>query len=264
MGRLPRHAALRRARAVGVPESACRPTTTRYLYAVLRRSADGSATAVNLYNFSPEPRCLTVDLTGAGITVPQTTTDLGANAAGPRIDADTMSVELPPYGWRFLGVEAGQGMRWATVDDRDSRWTVGDGWTRIEDPSAFGGSRLGGNVQGGWAELTVSGRTVEGWGRKGDQGAAEVEVLVDGVSHGLHSQQRTAPVPGGGGTEFYGQRLFTITDLAHGPHVVRIRQVSTSGVPGSDTSLAAGIDELRVSDDTLAPRDPVAAGQCDG
>ena len=234
-------------------------------YAILRRSADGARAALNLYNFSDAPMCITVDLAGSGVKTPQRATDLSTGAPGPWLPSPQSAVPLPPYGWMFLDVEADPGFPWTIIDDADPRWTSGGGWARLADPSAYGGSRIGGNVHGGFADVAFQGVSVQGWGSTSDQGAARVGVAIDGVRYGVHSQQRTAPVPGGGGTVFYGQRLFSITDLANGPHVLRLEQESQSGVAGSATSRAAGIDYLRVSDVPYHPARPVANGKtCDG
>ena len=46
-------------------------------------------------------------------------------------------------------------------------WTTGGGWTSLDDPSAWGGTRIGGNAQGGFAEYTFTGRSIEGYGFPG-------------------------------------------------------------------------------------------------
>jgi hypothetical protein len=154
-------------------------------------------------------------------------------------------VTLPAFGFLFLDVEARPEASWELLDDSSPGWTTGGGWATVSDPSAYGGTRIGGNAQGGFAERTFTGRAVEGYGRMGAQGAQTVEVLIDGVSHGVHSQRR--PPPLSGGTMWQGQRLFAIGDLAPGEHTLRIVQRTASGIPGSPTNQHAGIDYLRTS-----------------
>lgn len=223
-------------------------------YAVLRRSMDGSRAALAVFNLAPEAACVTVELAGSGITVPQTTTDLAAGTPGPTLGASVVSFPLPARGWQFLEVDAGRGVPWSIVDDADDGWATGGGWARIADPSAFGGSWVGGEAHGGFAEVTFGGRTVEGWGPMWTAGSEAVEVTVDGVSHGLHGQRRSAPIDGG--AVFQGQRLFTIRDLSPGTHTLRITDTGPAGAP-------AGIDYLRVADvDVVPPAPPAHASDC--
>jgi hypothetical protein len=212
-------------------------------YAVLRRSMDGSRSALALFNLATEETCVTVDLDGSGVVVPQSTIDLATGGRGPEIDASVISIALPPRGWRFLEVTAGTGFPWTVLDDGSGAWTMGGDWQRFPDPSAYGGGRLGGTAAGGFAETTFSGRSVEGWGLKSTDGAEAVDVVIDGVSRGVHSQRRSAPIAGG--DTFYGQRLFSVDDLEPGTHTIRLTTVDDG---------AAGIDYLRVSDEPASPR----------
>jgi hypothetical protein len=216
-------------------------------YAVVRRSIDGTATVLALYNLGASEACIAVNLAGTGITVPQRPIDLATGEPGPELAALESYVRLPAYGYLFLDVEAESGAAWNVVDDGDAGWQTGGGWERVDDPSAFDGTRIGGNTEGGWAEYTLTGRSVEGWGRMGVAAADAVEVFVDGVSHGVHSQRREPPIEGG--ETFHGQRLFSISDLSPGDHVLRLVQVSPSGPEGSQTEGHANVDYLRVADE---------------
>ena len=216
-------------------------------YAVVRTSMDGTATALLLFNLGDAPACISVNLAGTGIIVPQQTTDLGTTAPGPELTDLVSSLRLPAHGYLFLEVDAQAGVEWTFVDDSDAGWAVGGGWDHIDDPSAVRGSRIGGSTQGGWAEYTFRGRTVEGWGRMGIAAAEAVEVFVDGTSYGIHSQRREPPIIGG--ETFAGQRLFSISNLPAGEHTLRIEQVSSSGAPGSAIEEHANVDYLRITDE---------------
>ena len=217
------------------------PEADTRAYAVLRRSMDGTRSALALFNLAAEEACVTVNLAGSGVVVPQTTTDLATGERGPRIDADVLSFALGPRAWRFLEVTASPGFPWRVIDDGDM--TVGEGWERNTDPSAYGGSRVGGETAGGFAETTFRGRSIEGWGVMRTDGSETVEVVIDGISRGAHSQRRSTPISGGG--VFYGQRLFSIGDLGAGGHTLRIVDASSGS--------AAGIDYLRISDEVWVP-----------
>jgi Alpha amylase, catalytic domain len=219
-------------------------------YAVVRSSMDGTATALLLFNLGEHATCISVNVAGSGITVPQQTTDLVTGEPGPELTDVVSSIHLPAYAYLFLEVDPEAGVEWQVIDDSDASWAVGGGWDHIDDPSAVGGSRVGGNTEGGWGEYTFRGRTVEGWGRMGIAGAEAVEVFVDGASYGTHSQRREPPIIGG--ETFEGQRLFSISDLPPGEHTLRIEQVSTSGATGSDTEGHSNVDYLRVTDEVLS------------
>jgi hypothetical protein len=215
-------------------------------HAVVRRSMDGSATALGVFNLDDTPQCIAIDLRGTGIRVPQTPIDLATGQAGPELTSERTTILLSAYGYLFLDVEAGAGFPWRVIDSAADAWRLDGGWARVEDPSAVGGSRLVGNRAGGSAELTFEGRSVQGWGRMTTRSATEVEVFVDGVTHGVHSQRRSAPI--GDASVSYGQRLFSIGDLEPGTHVLRVVQVTSGG--------EAGLDMVRVSDEPWV--EPVA------
>ena len=102
---------------------------------------------------------------------------------------------------------------------------------RSPDASAYRGGRLGGSDVGGFGEYTFSGTWVEVRGPVWPGGASAVEVFVDGVSHGVHSQRALETR--------HGVLLCRVEDLAPGEHTLRIEQLD--GRPGF-----AGIDYLRV------------------
>ncbi|GAA1996144.1 hypothetical protein GCM10009739_01390 [Microbacterium ulmi] len=222
-------------------------------YALLKRSMDGRTAALALYNFSSQPMCITVDLAGTGVSLSQRTTDLGANAPGPWIRGEETTFSLPGYGYRFLDVEADAGFPWRLVDT-DAGWRAGGGWQVVADPSAQGGSRIGGNAVGGFAQYAFTGASAQLWGLKTTAGSDQVRVTIDGVDRGVHSQRRTSPIPDAGGDAFYGQLLASFTGLGKGRHVLRVEQVGAAGPEGA----GAGIDYLRVSDRVAAS--PVVTG----
>ena len=223
------------------------PDADTRAYAVLRRSMDGTRSALALFNLAAEEACVTVNLAGSGVVFPQATTDLATGEAGPHIDGEVVSIAMAPRAWRFLEVAAGPGFSWKITDDLDGDWTVGGGWNRYDDRSAFGGSYIGGSAAGGFLEVTFQGRSVEGWGLMRTDGTDAVEVIVDGMSRGVHSQRRSTPISGGG--TFYGQRLFSVGDLGAGEHVLRLVDASQAGGP-------AGLDYLRISGDAWTPPVP--------
>ncbi len=228
-----------------------------YAYALLRRSMDGKKTALALYNFSEQAKCITVNLAGTGVKVPQRAKDLTAKSRGPWIRSQQATFSLPGWGYAFLEVKAGAGFPWTTIDTAASGWTVGGGWNVIGDASAYGGSRLGGNATGGYAELAFKGRSIELWGTKATEGGNQVRVYVDGVDKGIHSQRRSSPIPDAGGTTFYGQKLATISGLDSGRHTLRIEQVNAAT---AESSAGTGVDYARVSDKVYQPPAAVTGG----
>ena len=89
------------------PASTCEGHASDRVYAVERTSPDGSATVLNVYNFTSDPQCVRVDLSASAIRVPQTPVDLGSEAAASPITSDTYDVHLPPFGYAFLDVATG-------------------------------------------------------------------------------------------------------------------------------------------------------------
>ncbi|MFE4951078.1 alpha-amylase family glycosyl hydrolase [Leifsonia sp. NPDC056665] len=80
------------------------PATTAF--AERRTSEDGKQTALLVYNFSPTPSTVTVDLTGTGIDLKQQPKDLYNGGKGAKIDGAAYSVSLPGYGFTMLDVRA--------------------------------------------------------------------------------------------------------------------------------------------------------------
>lgn len=77
-------------------------------YAIKRSSADGSRSALLLYNFDDSEASITLDLAGTEITVPQQSIDLATGEPGPELETATPTFILAPYGYRFLDVQAGE------------------------------------------------------------------------------------------------------------------------------------------------------------
>lgn len=73
-------------------------------YAMRRTSADGTQTALLIYNFKSTGANVTVDLTGTGISVGQVPTDLYNGAGCPAITGASYTVSLPAYGFKMLQV----------------------------------------------------------------------------------------------------------------------------------------------------------------
>jgi len=76
-------------------------------YAVLRTSMDGAQHALAIYNFTDQAQTITVDLVGSGI-MPQTPADLLNGGGAPEITSTGYAVTLPPYGFAFYEVTAGE------------------------------------------------------------------------------------------------------------------------------------------------------------
>ncbi|WP_370055728.1 alpha-amylase family glycosyl hydrolase [Leifsonia sp. EB41] len=74
-------------------------------FAERRTSEDGKQTALLVYNFSPTPATVTVDLTGTGIDLKQQPKDLYNGGKGAKIDGAAYSVSLPGYGFTMLEVK---------------------------------------------------------------------------------------------------------------------------------------------------------------
>ena len=77
------------------------------VYAIERTSVDGRDTVLNVYNFTREPRCVTVELADSAIAVPQTPVDLSSGEDGASITSTSYDVMLPAFGYVFLAVENG-------------------------------------------------------------------------------------------------------------------------------------------------------------
>ena len=90
------------------PAAICDGGASDQVYAVERTSTDGRETVLNVYNFTREPRCITVDLSDSDVAVPQTPTDLSTGTGAPPIASTSYDVILPAFGYVFLAVEAGR------------------------------------------------------------------------------------------------------------------------------------------------------------
>jgi Alpha amylase, catalytic domain/Maltogenic Amylase, C-terminal domain len=74
------------------------------VYAMRRTSADGTQTALLIYNFTSTAADVTVDLTGTGIATNQVPIDLYNGGTGPAINGPSYTVSLPAYGFAMLQV----------------------------------------------------------------------------------------------------------------------------------------------------------------
>lgn len=88
------------------PAAICGGGSADQVYAIERTSTDGSRTALNIYNFTNTPQCITVDLSGSAIMAPQTPVDLSTQQDGPPITSASYDVQLPAFGYLFLDVAA--------------------------------------------------------------------------------------------------------------------------------------------------------------
>jgi hypothetical protein len=73
-------------------------------YAMQRTSADGTQTALLIYNFNDAAASVTLDLTGTGISTNQVPQDLYNGGTGSAIDGTSYTVSLPAYGFSMLQV----------------------------------------------------------------------------------------------------------------------------------------------------------------
>jgi hypothetical protein len=76
------------------------------VFSMIRSAANGSQTALLVYNFMDRPAEVPVDLTGTGVLRGQTPTDLFDGAPLPPISSSVYRVELPAYGFAILEVDA--------------------------------------------------------------------------------------------------------------------------------------------------------------
>ncbi|MGZ5292131.1 MAG: alpha-glucosidase C-terminal domain-containing protein [Actinomycetota bacterium] len=87
------------------PAAICGGGASDQVYAIERTSADGTRTVLNVYNFTRDPRCVSVDLSESAIDVPQTPIDLSTGADATPITSSAYDVTLPAFGYVFLEVE---------------------------------------------------------------------------------------------------------------------------------------------------------------
>lgn len=73
-------------------------------YAMRRTSADGSQTALLIYNFNSSAADVTVDLTGTRTATNQVPIDLYNGGSGAAITGSSYTVSLPAYGFKMLQV----------------------------------------------------------------------------------------------------------------------------------------------------------------
>lgn len=215
------------------------PSSPSDSYAVLRTSMDGTRAAVGVFNFAAEQRSVSVDL-GSSVPVNRIVRDL-ATGAPVDVVGSQLTLDLPAYGYAFLDLPVIEATDWQVVTAIEPGWTLGDGWSLIDDASAFAGKRIGGNRAGAFAEFSFTGTAVEGWGRLAPRGGDRVQVTIDGEPIGLHSQRGKAPLGVAGA--FAGNKLFSVEGLTAGTHVIRIEQLNG---PLGRNSDGTGLEYLRV------------------
>lgn len=74
------------------------------VYAMARTSPDGGETALLVYNLSPDPKTIELDLADVGLVVPQTPEDWIGGGSAERITSTTWAIPVEGYGFRMLGV----------------------------------------------------------------------------------------------------------------------------------------------------------------
>lgn len=88
------------------PAAICGGGSADQVYAIERTSAAGDRTVLNVYNFTNQPQCITVDLSDSSIEIPQTPLDLSTQRGGSPITTATYDVRMPAFGYLFLEVAA--------------------------------------------------------------------------------------------------------------------------------------------------------------
>jgi len=239
-------------------------------YAVLRRSTDRAETVLALYNFDSQAKGFKVNLADTGVVVPQVPVDLATDKAGPAITDEQQTFWLPPFGYKFLRVQAGAPTPdWTIVDSADDGWELGTGISEVTDASAYGGSRIVGTGQDGEIRISFTGTAVEAYGWKGRRasgtgalGSNAVQVFVDGAATPdvVYQQHLNNVNPLGGwpssSAGLYNQKLFSITGLAEGEHTLVIKDGDASGRP-------FGVDFLKVAGEAFTtPVQPTCDSTC--
>ena len=67
-------------------------------------SCGGGETALLVYNLSPDPKTIELDLADVGLVVPQTPEDWIGGGSAERITSTTWAIPVEGYGFRMLGV----------------------------------------------------------------------------------------------------------------------------------------------------------------
>ncbi|MCW5952160.1 MAG: Ig-like domain-containing protein [Propionibacteriaceae bacterium] len=241
-------------------------------YAILRRSPDRSETVLALYNFDSWAKGLKVNFANTGVAVPQVPTDLATGQPGSAIEGEQQTFWLPAFGYKFLRVQAGPATPdWSVIDSSDPAWELGTGISHLTDASARGGSRIVGTGQSGDIRIEFTGTAVEGYGWKGRRGSgtgalgsSTVQVFIDGDGTGspdvVYQQHLNNVSPIGGwpssSAGLYNQKLFSITGLASGTHMLLIKDGETAGRP-------FGVDFIKVANEEFtSPTQPVCDASC--
>lgn len=239
-------------------------------YAVLRRSTDRSETVLALYNFDSAPKGFKVSLANTGVVVPQVPVDLATDAAGPAIQDTEQTFWLPPFGYQFLRVQAGEPTpAWDLLDSADPGWELGTGVEEIADATAYRGSRSLGTGEGTEIRLTFEGTALEAYGWKGRRasgsgalGSDAVEVYLDGgAAPVLTYRQHLGNVTPLGGwpadnAGLYNQQLFSLTGLEPGEHTLVIKNADPNGRP-------FGVDFVKVAEEAFTvPQAPECDATC--
>jgi len=160
-------------------------------YGVVRVSTDGTARALNLYNFAKQPSMLQVDLSGTGIAPGDVPLDLVTNTPGAAVTATAYSVSLPALGYALLGfgeLSGGGGTASVPLDTAGSGGSS-SGAQGGRSQTSGGTSSGGGATTGGKPSSNTGGSDLGSNGGDSAVAAARSEDSGCGCS--------TVPRPGG-------------------------------------------------------------------
>ena len=192
-------------------------------YATVRTSTDATKSALAVYNFRNVSSTITLDLTGLGVTTPQTPVNIVTGANAPAITSNSYAITVPAYGYVFLNIArtsgGGGGGTWTTTEDTAAGWTFSN-YMQFSDPSASGGIDHISQTSGAYGQRTFTGTEIEVRGWKGDDGGT-MQLLIDGVSRGTTSLYSP--------TDAYGSLYFSVTGLSAGTHTIRLQQTNATG-----------------------------------
>jgi len=118
--------------------------------------------------------------------------------------------------FKIAAVQPPPAAAWTIADNKDPTW-VWSGWISYDEGGSYQGTAHGGDVGGQYGSYTFTGTEVEYYAWNGYDGG-NVEVFIDGVSRGIYSLNSA--------TDKYNVKVFQITGLAAGSHIIKIVGVS--------------------------------------
>ncbi|MDX3520599.1 RICIN domain-containing protein [Streptomyces scabiei] len=173
---------------------------------------------------------------------PSGTTTFAVGATMTKASGTATSIDVPPSAgdYRLYVVDA-QGdasaaskalvrQRWAYADDKAASVTYSSGWSNWNDTKDFNGSEKFTSASGNYAEYSFTGTGIRYLSMK-QPNMGKVDVYLDGTlaQSGIdaYASTVTKQVP-----------LFERTDLAAGPHTIRIVCTGTKNASSSNTVCA--------------------------